>query len=568
MIPLARKVYTYLGVAALTNAVNRVAKTNVLITDALLNTGLPGDPTRDETIDFINGLDPSGQPRNEMGDPMNSQPVSVIYGPPSGSPPNEVDNARVYFATNDGYLHSIDTNDGSEEWAFLPPEFLSDQAELFTDDSTAAKRYGIDGNLRVQTFGDSDGIVEPADGEKVYLFFGMRRGGDVYYGLDITYPDAPTVLWRRDGVSLPGMGQSWATPTPTRITVQGATQNAEKMALVIGGGYDPSQDNTAASTDTIGNSIYIIDSASGNLLWRGSGNAGASKNFSAMQYAIPADVKVVDLNGDRFADRMYAADMGGQVWKFDIVNGQPAASLVNGGVFAQLGSAPLASPTVQETRRFYYPPDIAAVNNDDFNFIHVGIGSGHRAHPNATVNEDRYYALRDYAAFTSQTQAQYDVFTPITDAALVDVTDDIAAVVPQGSPGWKFELRIGGFRGEKVLAEARTFDDQVFFNTYTPNAGSGSGCIPALGLRRQYILSLFTGGPVTNLDGPVTDPLDEDDRFIESDGAPPPRTEFIFLEDPNCVGETCVDRCAGLECGLENFNTNPIRTFWSQESVD
>ena len=33
---------------------------------------------------------------------------------------------------------------------------------------------------------DNDGIIEP--GEKVYLFFGMGRGGDFYYGLDVSDP--------------------------------------------------------------------------------------------------------------------------------------------------------------------------------------------------------------------------------------------------------------------------------------------------------------------------------------------------------------------------------------------
>ena len=98
----------------------------------------------------------------------------------------------------------------------------------------------------------------------------------------------------------------------------------------------------------------------------------------AMDYSIPADIRVIDLDGNGLADRMYAADMGGQVWRFDITNGQTAASLVAGGVIAQLGAAGLATPAVSDVRRFYYAPDVAFVNNDDYNFIHVGIGSGHR----------------------------------------------------------------------------------------------------------------------------------------------------------------------------------------------
>ncbi len=78
-----------------------------------------------------------------------------------------------------------------------------------------------------------------------------------------------------------------------------------------------------------------------------------------MTHSIPADVRVFDLTGDGFADRMYAADMGGRVWRFDIHNGQTRANLVTGGVFASLGNAHLATHPVATTRRFYSAPDAA-----------------------------------------------------------------------------------------------------------------------------------------------------------------------------------------------------------------
>ena len=75
--------FTYLSSANLSAAGNRVAKTNAALTDALLATGAAGDPTRDEVIDFMNGLDLpdtnqnslTNHARNQMGDPLHSQPV-------------------------------------------------------------------------------------------------------------------------------------------------------------------------------------------------------------------------------------------------------------------------------------------------------------------------------------------------------------------------------------------------------------------------------------------------------------------------------------------------------------
>ena len=42
-------------------------------------------------------------------------------------------------------------------------------------------------------------------------------------------------------------------------------------------------------------------------------------------------------NGDGYSDRMYAADLGGRIFRYDITNGNSASTLVAGGVFAALG---------------------------------------------------------------------------------------------------------------------------------------------------------------------------------------------------------------------------------------
>ena len=578
--PVARDVYTYLGDPALSAAGNRIASTNLLIDDALLGIGQVGDPTRNDLINFILGLDVTDidddtivdEPRYQMGDPLHAKPVSIVYGGTVGSP--DIDDAVIYFATNDGYLHAIDPATGVELWGFIPSELVGDQVELFNNDVSTAKHYGIDGNLTVQLLlKDNNGVIEPAAGEKVYLYFGMRRGGTSYYGLDVTNPDTPKLMWTLDGASLPGVGQSWSTPMPTRIDIQGGAQNAEKLVLIFGGGYDATHDNNDGSTDIKGNAIYIVDSASGVLLWHASDN-GADRNLPKMQYSIPSDVRVIDLNADRYADRMYVADMGGQVWQFDIFNGEPASNLINGGVIAELGGAPQDPSPATETRRFYYAPDVAPVNDNNNNFVHVGIGSGHRAHPNSLLTQDRFYALRDYTVFNTRTQTDYNTATPTTDADLVDITDDVNAVVPIGSPGWRFELRDGGWRGEKVLAEARTFNDQVFFTTFRPGgAASATDCQPRLGTNRLYVMDIFNGAPVNNLDEVGGETLTESDRYREFEGSIASEVVFLFPspDDPDtCVGDECTPpplACMGLFCFPPGFVNNPVMTFWSEESA-
>jgi len=72
-----------------------------------------------------------------------------------------------------------------------------------------------------------------------------------------------------------------------------------------------------------------------------------------MNNSIPSAVRVLDLDADGFADRMYAGDTGGRIWRFDIITDTDAAApgqqlpsasnLVTGGVLASLGNADLGT---------------------------------------------------------------------------------------------------------------------------------------------------------------------------------------------------------------------------------
>ncbi|HZI45109.1 MAG TPA: PilC/PilY family type IV pilus protein, partial [Ilumatobacter sp.] len=621
-----RRVFTHLSGNDLTSSANAISTSNTALTDALLGTGGTGDPTRDEVIGFINGIDTPDidgdsdgtEARRQMGDPFHSQPASVLYGP-------GLRDGLVFVGTNDGLLHAIDLETGVEQWAFLPPEFLRNQVDLYSDITVANKSYAIDGDIRVQVVADEDGVIEAGAGEKVYLFFGMGRGGDFYYGLDVTDPQSPQFRWKLDSGTLPGLGQTWSAPMPTRIDVGSATQNANKLVLVIGGGYEPDQDNVALTTDTIGNSIYIVDSVSGALLWHGSRD-GRDKDFAtsgrSMSYSIPSRIRVVDVDGDGYTDRMYAGDMGGQVWRFDVNNGQPAATLVDGGVIASLGGA--AATGAENVRRFYNAPDVAFINGNGMSFIHVGIGSGHRGHPLNVGVQDYFYALRDYANL-SMTQAQYDALTVVTHTDLTLVSGSSSSVA-SNAPGWRFALNIDGWQGEKVLAEARTFANQVIFSTFMPTVTAVDGCKPALGTNRTYAVSVFNATPVLNLDGSADGgALTSSDLFVEAQGGILPVAQALFLDndsdgdglpdieddtdgdgipdslddDDNGDGvldaEEDTDRdgvpnsldddddndgipdseettggivCVGLRCFTGVLSNDPIRGTWTQESVD
>jgi len=246
--PGARNVYTNQTTnPSLVAASNNVSTANTgafALADFGL-TGSAGEPTMDELIRWIRGEDtrdidgnPATTTRKIMGDPLHSQPAAIVYG---GTPANP--EVVVYTATNDGFVHAIDGASGRELWAFIPTEHLAAQAKLYFDPSAGFKHYGVDGDI-VPVIADrnKNGIIETSDGDFVYLIFGMRRGGDSYYALDVTNKNSPVVKWR---LSSPEMGQTWSTPSIARIDINDNRLNSDKAVAIIGGGYDSSHDSLA-----------------------------------------------------------------------------------------------------------------------------------------------------------------------------------------------------------------------------------------------------------------------------------------------------------------------------------
>jgi type IV pilus assembly protein PilY1 len=451
--------------------------------------------------------------RKSMGDPLHSRPVALTYGGPPASP-----DVTVYLTTNDGFLHAIDADDGSELWSFVPQQLLIRLNDLYKDEDTTSRKYGLDSPIRALRFDkNQNGTIEPSDGDRVLLFFGMRRGGFHYFALDVTYRNAPKLLWRigRDDANisvgspkhLPGVGETWSVPALTRVNIDrdwGSTepQATYRWALVFGGGYNTNHDQAQLKTtgDATGNRIFMVDAFTGELIWRAappSDSIGGDKlTLSKMTYAVASDVRVIDLTGDGYADRMYASDLGGRVWRFDIYSGQTPDTLITGGVFASLGNADNASPglPLADTRRFFNAPDPALITYANSTFINIAIGSGHREMPVTDISafevHNRFYGLRDYRPFVRLTQAQYDDWesnnlirdlstdlscgsvtgTTTTLSGLLNVSACAFPIIPPGSPGWKLDMKAGGSwsDGEKVLAESVTFQGIVYFPSFSP----------------------------------------------------------------------------------------------------
>ena len=592
--PDKRNMYTYLGVTKdLTANDNALTVANVIadkLTPAMV--GAADKAEAQLVVDFARGRDlfdddedgDTTDANHRMGDPMHARPAIVIHGGTEAAPIG-----TVYLPTNDGVLHAFDLNPltgdpdatgnvpvtpTKERWSFVPAEFLPRLGQLYDNAPTANRDYALDGDVRVFKYDvNQNGTIESADGDKVYLFFGTGRGGSSIYSLDVTDADKPKFRWKKTftDTGFGKLGKTWSSPTIARVNT-GGTQNTQKLVLIFGGGYDPGQEAYNYSADSVGNSIYMVDLETGDVLWNitGTGGGGTVVN-TKMTHSFPSNITVLDTNGDGFADRMYAADMGGQVWRFDIFNRPSVQPLVTGGVFASLGGAFIAPSAVSraENRRMYYAPDVAPITvRGSRPFMNIAIGSGYRGHPLNSETQDRFYSIRDYAPFVARDQNSYNVTAAIRDTDLLDVTTNANATVDDSALGWKIRLAESNgtvWRGEKVLAESITAGGVIFFTTFTPLAADAAQPCLSRSLNRVWAVYATNARPFARwADTPVGTPpstlttADRHDDLAQKGIAP----GMTILSDPTgdsvCqIGAQILNRCVPFGA--------PVRSFWEHQ---
>jgi type IV pilus assembly protein PilY1 len=329
-----------------------------------------------------------------------------------------------------------------------------------------------------------------------------------------------------------------------------------------------------SNPDAEGVGVFMLDLETGERLWTAGPAIPADLVVPKMTRAIPSRIRVLDMTGDGFADRMYAADLGGQIWRFDIKNGSTPDKLVAGGVIARFGAEGLATPSAADTRRFYTSPDVSLFRDlkQDRRYLAISIGSGYRAHPLDGSAADRFYSLRDKDVFNSLTQTQYDNYQIALDSDMLEISGKFASEITTAYRGWKFTLPTG----EKILSDSQTFDDSIFFVSFEPDVASDDPCQAGLSVNRLYRVSVVNGDPVVPLE--ALDPNDPEavdaERVTELEqGGIAPKPSFLFPSptDPDCEGSECSPPpigCVGVECFDPGFPNNPVRTLWTQDGVD
>ncbi|BCU07713.1 pilus assembly protein [Allochromatium tepidum] len=217
---------------------------------------------------------------NVLGDIVHSSPYYVK------------DTNTVYVGANDGMLHAFDATTGKELFAYIPSAVIPKLKDLTQPSYTHA--YYVDGDIAVSNLDQTPG--------KNYLVATLGHGGKGLFALDVTNPttfSASNFLWQYFNPSDNDLGYMLGRPVLAKM-------NNGSFAVVVGNGYNS---NTGKAV------LYIFNLATGSLITKiDTGVAGDNG------LATPG---VVDVDGDNDVDVIYAGDLKGNVWKFDVSHSNP-----------------------------------------------------------------------------------------------------------------------------------------------------------------------------------------------------------------------------------------------------
>ena len=407
-----------------------------------------------------------------LGDLVHSRPVFI------GAPglPDAIDpltypafrNARadrlpmLVVGGNDGFVHVFNAASGQELMAYAPNAVFPNLIDLTRP--TYTHRYYVDGS---PTAAD----VQTAGGWRTWVVGGLGAGGRGVYALNVTDParlanaaasgnPALIVQWEFTAADDADLGYTFSQPSVVRM------RNG-RWAALFGNGYnspnhravlyvvflDGGQDGTwTPGVD------YVRIPATGGL----PAPSGAANGLST-----PA---AVDLDRDFFTDLIYAGDLQGNLWKFDVSSPFPG----NWGSAYRNGLAPAPMFVCTDaggqrqaitTRPQAGPHPLAGI------LVYVGTGKNLEPADHSSAATQTLYGLWDRHAATPPPYSRLS-------GSLLQQTMQQQGNVRVMSPhtvdwnrhvGWFVDLPAG----ERLITAPALRHRRLIFTSFVPGLGGG-----------------------------------------------------------------------------------------------
>ncbi len=409
-----------------------------------------------------------------LGDIVNSSPMYIK------------DSETIFVGANDGMLHAFDAENGTERFAYVPAGISFANLATLSDPQYVHK-YFVDGPVVVSTSKQTPG--------KNYLVGALGRGGKGLFGLDVTSPGSfskKNVLWDKTGSAAPAnMGQVLGDPLIVKL-------NDGNYGVIAGNGV-----NSATGTA----SLFIMSLTTGAVLKEIDTGVTGDNGLSAPRGA--------DLDGNGTVDYVYAGDLKGNLWKFDVHDGATSAwGVSNGG-------SPMFVAQDANNKPQPITTGVAIARNPTTGkvWVLVGTGSFMTAGDVSNMSVQSMYGIIDDGVVSGRDELvkQEIVVTTTKDGRSVRAFSKHVDALAAGKKGWYIDLDKPAGVGERIVSNPSVRGTVLLTasmippTTNTCDAG-GSGYINAL--------DAFTGTSLEQayFDNNGDGKFDENDKVEDKDG--------------------------------------------------
>ena len=314
-----------------------------------------GDRSLEGTDDPLNYTSPKifRQRQSRQGDIVNSKiwyvSTPVINYPLKGysdfTDSQKSRSPMFYVGGNDGMLHGFSAKDGNEKLAYVPRGVLPSLGRLSDPSFNDNHKYFVDGSPMT---GDIDVGTSTTPQWRTMLVGSLGAGGKGYFSLNVTNPSAFTESNAQNLVTLDrtrhinetspdctiiatpaekntceennDIGHIFVDPVIDESNPLRASQitrlNNNRWAVVMGNGYNNKNERPVLLIQYLDGAKELV-----RIVATGSALTGAGPNTTENGLSAP---RLVDINGDGRSDIVYAGDLKGNMWKFDITSNLPS----------------------------------------------------------------------------------------------------------------------------------------------------------------------------------------------------------------------------------------------------